>query len=410
MGILDALFSPQAMSAQGGLLGGYSKEDWLKYLGDQAAPTGSAGNGIDPNGYQYGPGGQQAWQQYGGAALPPNAQPAGPAQHQPGIMGGIGAALGNMFPSGQAQPLQQSQPAQPNFIDRLSAGANNMAAAPSIFSGLIDATRGFGSGVRTDKAGIALQNQKQMAQALHTALVQRGIPSQQAIGIATAAATDPKLAEVLLPQALGLKPPQTIEGVIAERMAGQNRGGQQGQGSFDPYGELKRLKQAEAEGSSAGKVVGETQATAKMDMPSAVAGAQEQLRLLDELKNHPGRKQIGWHDIAGSVPLVPSTKGYDAQVLLDQIKGGALLEAYKTLKGGVQITEIEGKKATAAVNRMERATSRAEFDRALEDYRGVIRLGIDRAEQKAGMEPSNKFEGNQGWLKVPGGRIRPMGQ
>jgi hypothetical protein len=148
-----------------------------------------------------------------------------------------------------------------------------------------------------------------------------------------------------------------------------------------------------------------------MDLPTALAQAQEQLRLVQELRNHEGRKQIGWHDVLGAAPLFPSTKGYDAQKLLDQIKGGAFLEAFKSLKGGGQITEVEGKKATDAIARMDRATSKTEFEKALTDYEGIIRLGVDRATQQAGQQAPFGFRGNvvedgKKYDWTPGGGMR----
>ena len=68
---------------------------------------------------------------------------------------------------------------------------------------------------------------------------------------------------------------------------------------------------------------------------------------------------------------------------LDQLKGGAFLEAFNTLKGGGQITEVEGKKATDAIARMDNATSESEFKAAVKDYQDVIRKGMNRARMKA---------------------------
>ncbi len=95
--------------------------------------------------------------------------------------------------------------------------------------------------------------------------------------------------------------------------------------------------------------------------------------------------------------------------MLNQSKGGAFLEAFKALKGGGQITEIEGKKATDAIARMDRSQSKAEFDKALSDYEGVIKLGVDRANQLAGKPAPGGFQGNSGWQQVkPGVRIRQV--
>lgn len=339
------------------------------------------------------------------ATIPQAARPAGPAQ-----------------PQATPQAAPPAAPQQSTFGgigDSLSAGFQGMANAKNPMQALGNLVGGLATGQRMDPAGMAQQNQAKMAQAIYGALLQRGMPHDQAVGIASAAATDPKLAEVLLPQALGLKPPATVEGVIAERLSRQGIGGQPNvktgtvPQANDPYLELKKLKQAEAEGSNAGKAIGETEGAAVMNLPSALAQAQEALRLAGELRTHKGRDSVFWHSgVSSYLPdsAIPGNSyARDAVGLLNQIKGGAFLEAFKALKGGGQITEIEGKKATDAIARMDRSQSRAEFDKALSDYEGVIRLGVDRASQQAGQAPPFQFKGNSDWQQVsPGVRIRKV--
>ena len=64
---------------------------------------------------------------------------------------------------------------------------------------------------------------------------------------------------------------------------------------------------------------------------------------------------------------------------MDQLKGSAFLQAFEILKGGGQITEVEGKKATDAINRMSISTSENEFRQAAQDFLSIV----DRAEQNA---------------------------
>jgi hypothetical protein len=269
---------------------------------------------------------------------------------------------------------------------------------------------GIATGQRQDPTGRALANASSTATAMYHALVQRGMPAETAVAVAQSVATNPKLAEAVLPQALGLKPPATMEAFFAEQADKAARSGQQ----FDPgqaYNNYLKFVQEKNAAEKAGTTQGERTANAQIDLPGAVSQAQEQIRLIEELRHHPGRNQPGWNDYLGKVPLIPGTKGYDAEVLLNQIKGGAFLEAFKTLKGGGQITEVEGKKATDAIARMDRAQTRAEFDKALTDYEGIIRLGIDRAAQMAGHPAPNGFRGNAAapgtydW--TPGGGLRP---
>jgi hypothetical protein len=236
------------------------------------------------------------------------------------------------------------------------------------------------------------KQQQKSAQALATFFQGQGMAPQQAAAMAAVASSNPKIMEEFFKQ------PSTVEGALARDMA-FGTGGGRGNAQAQALDWMRNKNAAE----KAGTVQGESQAQAAIDLPGAVATAKEQLRLIDELSNHAGRKQIGWHDFLGKAPLLPSSKGYDANNLLEQVKSGAFMTAFQTLKGGGQITEKEGQAATAAIARMDRATSKGEFDKALEDYKGVLRLGIDRASQKANQPAPFGFQGNQGWGQLPGG-------
>jgi hypothetical protein len=61
------------------------------------------------------------------------------------------------------------------------------------------------------------------------------------------------------------------------------------------------------------------------------------------------------------------------------------LQAYETLRGTGQITEIEGAKATSAITRMRLAQSEKDFVQAAREFQDVIRRGVDRARSKAGV-------------------------
>jgi hypothetical protein len=81
---------------------------------------------------------------------------------------------------------------------------------------------------------------------------------------------------------------------------------------------------------------------------------------------------------------IPGTDTSDFNRRLDEIKGGAFLKAFESLKGGGQITEVEGKKATDAITRMSTAQSEAEFVKAALEFRNVVDLGLQRAAAKTG--------------------------
>lgn len=92
--------------------------------------------------------------------------------------------------------------------------------------------------------------------------------------------------------------------------------------------------------------------------------------LLDQLENHPGRK---WSTGGTSIlPAAPGTDAMDYKVLLDQMKGNAFMQAYAGLKGGGQITEVEGKKATEAIARLNPMQSEEGYLKALKEFRSQI--------------------------------------
>lgn len=140
-----------------------------------------------------------------------------------------------------------------------------------------------------------------------------------------------------------------------------------------------------------GKERAEAQVAGEIDLPRVTNNANNSLKLIDQMigsedgktKEHPGfRTSVGM----GFGPMTKRIPGTDAagfHTLLDQVKGGAFLEAFNSLKGGGQITEVEGKKATDAITRMSTAQSESEFVRAAREYQQVIKTGVQRAQQKA---------------------------
>lgn len=121
---------------------------------------------------------------------------------------------------------------------------------------------------------------------------------------------------------------------------------------------------------------------AQSDLSNTVTQADTSIRLIDELLDHPGRDMAT--GATAWVPPVPGTAQADFINRFDQIKGQAFLQAFENLKGGGQITEVEGRTATQAINRMNRATSASEFDAAANDLKSVIQAAKDRAIKKAG--------------------------
>lgn len=117
------------------------------------------------------------------------------------------------------------------------------------------------------------------------------------------------------------------------------------------------------------------------EIDALIGKRDETGKLLKGQRPHPGFSNA----VGAGFPLrfIPGTSESDFQTRFDQVKGGAFLQAFETLKGGGSITNVEGDKGTAALNRMNLAQSEREFVQAARDFQDVIRVGVERAKKMA---------------------------
>lgn len=119
-------------------------------------------------------------------------------------------------------------------------------------------------------------------------------------------------------------------------------------------------------------------------LPKVQASAENARNMVNGILNHPGfSSTVGVTAMPGA-RFVPGTKEADFMSRMDQLKGSAFLQAFETLKGGGQITEVEGKKATDAINRMSISTSENEFKSAAQDFLSVVNRAEQNAQRAAG--------------------------
>lgn len=149
-------------------------------------------------------------------------------------------------------------------------------------------------------------------------------------------------------------------------------------------------KQRDAISADVGKKRAEAVVQAQQDLPQTTAEAEQTIGLVDKMLSHPGFKTVvGAKGPTGAIATaglpIPGTDAADFLALRDQLLGKQFMQAYQTLKGGGQITEVEGKKATDAISRMSTAQSEAAFKEAANEFKGVIRAGMMRAKTKAGV-------------------------
>jgi hypothetical protein len=131
---------------------------------------------------------------------------------------------------------------------------------------------------------------------------------------------------------------------------------------------------------------------------NALDAGKQNKALVDRMLAAPGRKAATGASGAIASKL-PYTDARNFQGMHNQLMGGAFLEAFKTLKGGGQITEIEGKKATDAITILNTpGLTEGQYELGLKQLGEVIDTGIAKtsaAAYDAGyLQDSPMFEGS----------------
>jgi hypothetical protein len=159
-----------------------------------------------------------------------------------------------------------------------------------------------------------------------------------------------------------------------------------------------------ARASESGKVLGETETKAGLDLPGAEVDALESIRLVDELTKHPGLNlSVG---PAGWTPKIPGTRQADFITRLEQLQGRQFMDARQLLKGGGQITDFEGKKAEQGIARMQRAQSADEFKKGAEEYKTAVRAGVAKLRRKAAGGSAESTPQIEEWVRDESGKLR----
>lgn len=159
------------------------------------------------------------------------------------------------------------------------------------------------------------------------------------------------------------------------------------------------FQQAMAAAKAKGEAIAKGDVAAVQALPKILDRANRSLALIDELvgkqevrdKNgkliqqgtepHPGFNSAVGFGLGER--FVPGTSASDFQSRFEEIKGGAFLEAFESLKGAGSISEKEGEKATTAITRMSLAQSEKEFVAAARDLQDVVRKATVNAQNRA---------------------------
>ena len=126
---------------------------------------------------------------------------------------------------------------------------------------------------------------------------------------------------------------------------------------------------------------GDIIAKAKAALPVVDVNEKFLLRNIDETVKHPGKAAaLGWKSV---FPTVPGSEAHGFEQRLSQVQSRAFLTAYDTLRGAGQISEGEGKAATAALNRAVKAQNVKEFDEAMTEFKEYVTDAANAARRKA---------------------------
>jgi len=143
----------------------------------------------------------------------------------------------------------------------------------------------------------------------------------------------------------------------------------------------------------AGKNAQEAAGTAQGQASAQVNSARQTVAMVDkqiqDLKNDPYLPNM-----LGSVPYTGgmvlrsdlpnrSPEANRVQGRINQLQGGAFLQARQLLQGGGQITDFEGKKAEDAFSRLSTAQNDKDFKQALDDFDAAVKEGLRKLEANA---------------------------
>lgn len=123
---------------------------------------------------------------------------------------------------------------------------------------------------------------------------------------------------------------------------------------------------------------------------AAIDTAMNTLGQIESIINDPNLSTaVG---IGGVLPAIPNTAQAGLVGRIEQLQGAAFLQAFESLKGGGQITQIEGDKATQAIARLNRAQTQEDFTAALNELAKIVHTGMNRARGNIGMESIGEFK------------------
>jgi len=154
-----------------------------------------------------------------------------------------------------------------------------------------------------------------------------------------------------------------------------------------PLGQQPEVKRQQAINTEVGTAIGKKKGEA-LDILREEAKANYLIEMVNKLIVHPGLNQVvGVPNTLSGVATragMPFGDGANFMALQEQVTGAVFSEAFKSLKGGGQITEIEGQKSTAALMRLTQLGQKPEVYReAAREFITQIKKGMRLAREQA---------------------------
>lgn len=143
-----------------------------------------------------------------------------------------------------------------------------------------------------------------------------------------------------------------------------------------PYQKSFETKRGEAAGKATGEAAGA--------LPGASMTAQRVAQQVEDLKTDPYLENM-LGPVNSRLPNVTQDSAR-VQGRLNQLQGGAFLEARQALKGGGAITDYEGQKAEQAYARLNQAQSPEDFRAALDEFNYYVQQGLAKLQAQASQQ------------------------
>lgn len=149
-----------------------------------------------------------------------------------------------------------------------------------------------------------------------------------------------------------------------------------------PVGQVEKNNEQAAYETGFGSAAGKAAAERIEALPGVLSKADDMMTTIDGILNDPALDvSTGW---LSWMQLIPGTDQYRFGQRALQLQGQAFLQAFESLKGGGQITEVEGAKATQAIGRLSTAQKPEDYRDALNELRSIVNAAKERAQARGG--------------------------